>query len=120
MSGSSQQLDQVRGAPTAPDQRRGDRPRGRLIYRHTALVRAKHWINVVFLTILLMSSLQSSTPICFTRKNLEFNRKSPLRRRRQDTDVSCLTSAFGSKAGHAVRYWRCPLLTRADMGSTRS
>ena len=58
MSGSVQQLDQVRDAPTAPDQRRGDRPRGRLIYRHTALVRATHWINVVFLTILLMSGLQ--------------------------------------------------------------
>jgi hypothetical protein len=53
-----QQLDQVRDAPTAPDQRRGDRPRGRLIYRHTALVRATHWINVVFLTILLVSGLQ--------------------------------------------------------------
>ena len=58
MSGSSQQLDQVRGAPTAPDQLQGDRPRGRLIYRHTALVRATHWMNVVFLTILLMSGLQ--------------------------------------------------------------
>ncbi len=58
MSGSAQQLDQVRDAPTAPDQRRGDRPRGRLIYRHTALVRATHWINVVLLTILLMSGLQ--------------------------------------------------------------
>ena len=58
MSGLAQQLDQVRDAPTAPDQRRGDRPRGRLIYRHTALVRATHWINVVFLTILLMSGLQ--------------------------------------------------------------
>jgi len=29
-----------------------------LIYRHTALVRATHWINVVLLTILLMSGLQ--------------------------------------------------------------
>jgi len=58
MSGSVQQLDQVRDTPTAPDQRRGDRPRGRFIYRHTALVRATHWINVVFLTILLMSGLQ--------------------------------------------------------------
>jgi cytochrome b subunit of formate dehydrogenase len=29
-----------------------------LIYRHTALARATHWINVVFLTILLMSGLQ--------------------------------------------------------------
>ena len=58
MSGSAQQLDQVRDAPTAPDQRRGDRPRGRLIYRHTALVRATHWINVVLLMILLMSGLQ--------------------------------------------------------------
>jgi hypothetical protein len=29
-----------------------------LIYRHTALVRATHWNNVVFLTILLMSGLQ--------------------------------------------------------------
>jgi hypothetical protein len=41
MSGSAQQLDQVRDAPTAPDQRRGDRPRGRLIDRHTALAGAK-------------------------------------------------------------------------------
>jgi hypothetical protein len=41
MSGSAQQLDQVRDASTAPDQRRGDRPRGRLIDRHTALVGAK-------------------------------------------------------------------------------
>ncbi|MGC1841938.1 MAG: hypothetical protein WA730_06005, partial [Pseudolabrys sp.] len=56
MSASSQH-DQVRDAPTAP-QRRGDRLRGRLIYRHTALVRATHWINVVLLTILLMSGLQ--------------------------------------------------------------
>jgi hypothetical protein len=31
--------------------RRGDRPHVRLIYRHTALVRATHSINVVFLTI---------------------------------------------------------------------
>ena len=37
-----------------PDQRRGDRPRGRLIDRHTALVGATHWINVLFLTILLV------------------------------------------------------------------
>src|SRR6267378_5478707 len=58
MSGLAQELDQVRDAPTRPDQRRGDRPRGRLIYRHTALVRATHWINVVLLTILLMSGLQ--------------------------------------------------------------
>src|ERR1700692_440654 len=58
MRGSAQQLDQVRDAPTAPDQRRVDRPRGRLIYRHTALVRATHWINVLCLTILLMSGLQ--------------------------------------------------------------
>ena len=58
MSEPAQQLDQVRDAPTAPDQRRGDRLRGRLIYRHTALVRATHWINVVLLTILLMSGLQ--------------------------------------------------------------
>jgi hypothetical protein len=58
MSGSAQQLDQVRDAPTAPDQRRGDRPRGRLIDWHTALVGATHWINVLFLTILLMRGLQ--------------------------------------------------------------
>jgi hypothetical protein len=58
MSGSAQQLDQVRDAPTAPDQRRGNRPRGRLIDRHTALVGATHWINVLFLTILLMRGLQ--------------------------------------------------------------
>ena len=51
MSGLAQQLDQVRDAPTAPDQRPGDRPRGRLIYRHTALVRATYSINVVLLTI---------------------------------------------------------------------
>ena len=37
MSGSARQLDQVRDAPTAPDQRRGDRPRGRLIYRRGKL-----------------------------------------------------------------------------------
>jgi len=58
MSESAQQLDQVRDAPTVPDHRRGDQLRGRLIYRHTALVRATHWINVVLLTILLMSGLQ--------------------------------------------------------------
>jgi hypothetical protein len=58
MSGSAQQLDQVRDAPTAPDHRRGDRPRGRLIYRHAALVGATHWINVEFKTILLMWDLQ--------------------------------------------------------------
>ena len=58
MGGSAQQLDQVRDAPTAPDQRRGDRPRGRLIYRRAALVSATHWINVVFLTILLIWDLQ--------------------------------------------------------------
>ncbi len=58
MSGSAPQLDQVWGAPTAPDQRRGHRPRGRLVYRHTALVGATHWINVLFLTILLMRGLQ--------------------------------------------------------------
>jgi hypothetical protein len=34
-------MDQVRDASTTPDQRRGDRPRGRLIDRHTALVGAK-------------------------------------------------------------------------------
>jgi thiosulfate reductase cytochrome b subunit len=33
-------------------------PRRRLIYRHSALVRATHWINVVCLTALLMSGLQ--------------------------------------------------------------
>lgn len=32
--------------------------RRRLVYRHTALVRATHWINVVCLTVLLMSGLQ--------------------------------------------------------------
>jgi thiosulfate reductase cytochrome b subunit len=33
-------------------------PRRRLIYRHSALVRATHWINVLCLTVLLMSGLQ--------------------------------------------------------------
>lgn len=37
---------------------RPGRPRRLLIYRHSALVRATHWINVVCLTVLLMSGLQ--------------------------------------------------------------
>jgi hypothetical protein len=45
----------------------------------------------------------------FNRKKLELNPKSPLRRGRQDTDVSCPTSAFGGKADMPLRYWRCPL-----------
>ena len=37
---------------------RPGRPRRLLIYRHSAVVRATHWINVVCLFILLMSGLQ--------------------------------------------------------------
>jgi thiosulfate reductase cytochrome b subunit len=45
-------------APLA-DARDPARPRGRtLIYRHSVLVRITHWINVVCLTVLLMSGLQ--------------------------------------------------------------
>jgi thiosulfate reductase cytochrome b subunit len=33
-------------------------PRRRLIYRHSVVVRVTHWINVVCLTVLLMSGLQ--------------------------------------------------------------
>ena len=65
MSGSAHQLDQVRDAPTAPDQRRGDRPRGRLIDRHTALVGATHWINVLFLTILLILQIFNADPALY-------------------------------------------------------
>ena len=33
-------------------------PRGEVIYRHAAIVRVTHWINVICLTVLLMSGLQ--------------------------------------------------------------
>jgi thiosulfate reductase cytochrome b subunit len=35
----------------------GPRPRGELYYRHTLPVRVMHWVNVVALTVLLMSGL---------------------------------------------------------------
>src|SRR5271157_3120292 len=34
------------------------RPGGVLIYRHATIVRITHWVNVICLTILLMSGLQ--------------------------------------------------------------
>jgi thiosulfate reductase cytochrome b subunit len=40
------------------DRRQERGPRRLLIYRHSALVRATHWINVVCLIVLLMSGLQ--------------------------------------------------------------
>jgi thiosulfate reductase cytochrome b subunit len=47
------------GGTSAPSGRRQEGgPRRRLIYRHSALVRATHWINVVCVIILLMSGLQ--------------------------------------------------------------
>jgi thiosulfate reductase cytochrome b subunit len=41
--------------PTSPEP--GSVPRGELYYRHTLPVRVMHWVNVVALTILLMSGL---------------------------------------------------------------
>jgi thiosulfate reductase cytochrome b subunit len=41
---------------TAP--RLDQKPRRRLVYRHAVLVRVTHWINVVCMTIMLMSGLQ--------------------------------------------------------------
>jgi thiosulfate reductase cytochrome b subunit len=40
------------------DRRQAGAPQRRLIYRHSILVRSTHWINVVCLTVLLMSGLQ--------------------------------------------------------------
>lgn len=34
------------------------RPRRQSIYRHSLVVRATHWINLVCMTVLLMSGLQ--------------------------------------------------------------
>ena len=36
----------------------GARPEKRLVYRHAGVTRATHWINVLALSLLLMSGLQ--------------------------------------------------------------
>lgn len=48
----------VREAPEPSTSRREGEPRLRLVYRHSALVRTTHWINVACLIVLLTSGLQ--------------------------------------------------------------
>jgi thiosulfate reductase cytochrome b subunit len=54
-----QNMDGVSLGDSAPASTLAGRPpRRELIYRHSAVVRITHWINVVCLTVLLMSGLQ--------------------------------------------------------------
>jgi len=48
----------------------------RLIYRHTALVRITHWINVLCLAVLLMSGLQifNAHPALYWGEASDFDR----------------------------------------------
>ena len=51
-------------------------PRGRIIYRHTLLVRVTHWINAVCLAVLLMSGLQifNAHPALYWGNRSEFDK----------------------------------------------
>ena len=51
-------------------------PRGRMIYRHTLLVRFTHWINAICLAVLLMSGLQifNAHPALYWGNRSEFDK----------------------------------------------
>jgi thiosulfate reductase cytochrome b subunit len=50
-------------------------PRGRLVYRHSVLVRITHWINVVCILVLVMSGLQifNAHPALYIGQKSEFD-----------------------------------------------
>src|ERR1019366_6126350 len=65
-------------------------PRGRMIYRHTLLVRVTHWINAICLAVLLMSGLQifNAHPALYWGNRSEFDKPLLAMTAQQDGDGS--------------------------------
>lgn len=70
--------------------RRGTRAGGRVIYRHTLLVRVTHWINALCLAILLMSGLQifNAHPALYWGNRSDFDKPLLALTAQQDSDGS--------------------------------
>ncbi len=70
--------------------RAGPRAGGRVIYRHTLLVRVAHWVNAACLAILLMSGLQifNAHPALYWGNRSEFDKPLLALTAREDSDGS--------------------------------
>ena len=89
-------------ASTSRDEDRGADHRGTLYYRHRLPVRIMHWINVIALTILLMSGLNifNAHPALYWGKS-SYNGKPPIVEMRGEQNAAGETIGVTKIFGHA-------------------
>lgn len=94
-------MTEMQSSSTASRERRED-PRGSLYYRHSLPVRIMHWINVIALTILLMSGLNifNAHPALYWGKS-SYDGKPPIVEMRGDEDADGELVGVTKIFGHA-------------------
>lgn len=94
-------MTEVQSSPTTSRERR-EEWRGNLYYRHTLPVRIMHWINVIALTILLMSGLNifNAHPALYWGKS-SYDGKPPIVEMRGDEDADGELVGVTRIFGHA-------------------
>ena len=93
-------------------------PEGRLVYRHSALVRVCHWINAVSFVVLLMSGMQifNASPLLTWAQTTNFDRPFLSLSARRDDDGNA-TAGLTTIFGHAFNTTGVLGASRGDDGA---
>jgi thiosulfate reductase cytochrome b subunit len=93
-------------------------PEGRLVFRHSALVRVCHWVNAVCFVVLLMSGMQifNASPLLTWAQTTNFERPFFSLSTRHDDDGNA-TAGLTTIFGHAFNTTGVLGASRGDDGS---
>ena len=93
-------------------------PEGRLVFRHSALVRVCHWVNAICFVVLLMSGMQifNASPLLTWAQTTNFERPFFSLSARRDDDGNA-TAGITTIFGHAFNTTGVLGASRGDDGA---